>query len=308
MSKVMPRPDAVPPPRKRPLRHRRRQPRGQLQIVWMQYRRHKLALASVFVLLALFAAAALAPVLAPYDPDAIDLVASAGEPAPPSPQHWFGTDELGRDWLSRALYGARVSLSVGFVAMAITTTIGIVVGTLAGHHGGWVDALLMRTTDVFMSVPSFFLILAVNAYLKPGIYSTMAVIGMFSWMGVARLVRGQILSINETEYITAARVIGVPPRRLMARHLLPNALAPVIVAGTLQVATAILVEAGLSFLGMGVPQPAASWGNMLQAAQPYLDRAWWMSVIPGVLISITVLCLNFVGDGLRDSLDPTLKR
>jgi peptide/nickel transport system permease protein len=231
-----------------------------------------------------------------------------GEPAPPSQEHWFGTDELGRDWFSRALYGARVSLSVGFVAMGITVAIGVVVGTVAGHYGGWTESLLMRMTDVFMAVPSFFLILAVNAYLNPGIYSTMMVIGAFSWMGVARLVRGQILSIKQTEYIMAAHVVGVSPLRLMTRHLLPNAFAPVIVAATLQVATSILTEAGLSFLGMGVPQPTASWGNMLEAAQSYLDRAWWMSLIPGLLISITVLCFNFVGDGLRDSLDPTLKR
>jgi peptide/nickel transport system permease protein len=281
---------------------------NQWQIVWRQYKRHKLALAGMIILLALFLIAALAPVLAPYNPNAIDLVASAGEPAPPGPQHWFGTDDLGRDWLSRALYGARVSLSVGFVAMVITVGIGIVIGTVTGHYGGWADSILMRVTDVFMSVPSFFLILAVNAYIKPSIYNTMIVIGIFSWMGVARLVRGQILSINQTEYIVAAHVVGVPARRLMIRHLVPNAFAPVIVAATLTVATAILIEAGLSFLGMGVPQPTASWGNMLQAAQPYLDRAWWMSVIPGLLISITVLCFNFVGDGLRDSLDPTLKR
>lgn len=285
-----------------------RKPQSQLSIIWRQYKRHKLAMAGGVILIVLFSIAALAPVLAPFDPDAIDLLTSGGEPAPPSALHWLGTDDLGRDWLSRALFGARVSLSVGFVAMGITVAIGIIVGSLSGHYSGWADSILMRITDIFMSVPSFFLILAVNAYLKPSIYNTMIVIGVFSWMGVARLVRGQILSIKQTEYVMAANVIGVPPFRLMSRHLLPNAFAPVIVAGTLQVATSILTEAGLSFLGMGVPQPAASWGNMLQAAQQYLDRAWWMSLTPGVLISITVLCFNFVGDGLRDSLDPTLKR
>jgi len=285
-----------------------RKPESQLLMIWRQFRRHKLALASVAVLLILFAVAILADVIAPYDPNQVNPQLARGYPQPPSAQHWLGTDELGRDYLSRAMSGARVSLSVGFVAVGISIAIGVVLGSLAGYFGGRVDNLIMRTVDVFLSVPAFFLILTVNAYLPPSIYNVMVVIGLFSWMGVARLVRGQFLSLKEKEFIAAARAVGVPGWRLVTRHLLPNSLAPIIVAATLAIPAAILTESALSFLGLGVQPPQASWGSMLENAQIWLTEAWWMWVPPGVLISITVLAFNFVGDGLRDALDPFLRR
>jgi peptide/nickel transport system permease protein len=277
-------------------------------MVWRQFRRHKLALASSVALLILFTVAILADVVAPYDPNAVNPRLARGYPQPPSADHWLGTDELGRDYLSRAISGARVSLSVGFVAVGISIAIGVVLGSVAGFWGGRMDNLVMRLADVFLSVPAFFLILTVNAYLPPSIYNVMVVIGLFSWMGVARLVRGQFLSLKEKDFITAARALGVPGRRLVTHHLLPNSLAPVIVAATLAIPSAILTESALSFFGLGVQPPQASWGSMLEDAQIWLTEAWWMWVPPGALISITVLAFNFMGDGLRDSLDPFIRR
>jgi len=285
-----------------------RKPESQAAMVWRQFRRHKLALASAFVLILLFLVAILADVIAPYDPNQVNPQLARGYPQPPSAQHWLGTDELGRDYLSRAISGARISLSVGFVAVGISIVIGVFLGSLAGYLGGRVDNLIMRVVDVFLSVPAFFLILTVNAYLPPSIYNVMVVIGLFSWMGVARLVRGQFLALKETEFITAAQAVGVPGWRLITHHLLPNSMAPVIVAATLAIPAAILTESALSFLGLGVQPPQASWGSMLESAQIWLTEAWWMWVPPGVLISITVLAFNFVGDGLRDALDPSLRR
>lgn len=285
-----------------------RRPESQLSIVWRQFRRHKLALASAVVLLILFAIAVLADVIAPYDPNQVNPRLARGYPQPPSAQHWLGTDELGRDYLSRAISGARISLSVGFVAVGISIAIGVVLGSVAGYFGDRTDNLIMRLVDVFLSVPAFFLILTVNAYLPPSIYNVMVVIGLFSWMGVARLIRGQFLSLKEKDFVTAARALGVPGRRLITRHLLPNSLAPVIVAATLAIPSAILTESALSFFGLGVQPPQASWGSMLENAQMWLTEAWWMWVPPGALISITVLAFNFMGDGLRDALDPFLRR
>ena len=285
-----------------------RKPESQLLMVWRQFRRHKLALAGSAVLLVLFAVAILADVVAPYDPNQVNPQLARGYPQPPGPDHWFGTDELGRDYLSRAISGARISLSIGFVAVGISIAIGIVLGSAAGYFGGRTDNLIMRVVDIFLSVPAFFLILTVNAYLPPSIYNVMVVIGLFSWMGVARLIRGQFLSLKEKEFITAARALGVPSRRLITHHLLPNSLAPVIVAATLAIPSAILTESALSFLGLGVQPPQASWGSMLENAQIWLTEAWWMWVPPGTLISITVLAFNFMGDGLRDALDPFMRR
>lgn len=285
-----------------------RRPESQLAMIWRQFRRHKLAIASAVILLILFAMAILADVISPYDPNEVNPRLARGYPQPPSAKHWLGTDELGRDYLSRAISGARISLSVGFVAVGISIAIGVVLGSVAGYLGGRTDNLIMRIVDTFLSVPAFFLILTVNAYLPPSIYNVMVVIGLFSWMGVARLVRGQFLSLKEKDFIIAARALGVPGRRLVTRHLLPNSLAPIIVAATLAIPSAILTESALSFLGLGVPPPQASWGSMLENAQTWLTEAWWMWVPPGTLISITVLAFNFVGDGLRDALDPFLRR
>lgn len=285
-----------------------REPEGQWALVWRQFRRHKLAVASAAILIVLASVAILGDVISPYDPNAINPQLARGYPQPPSNDHWLGTDELGRDYLSRAIAGASISLSVGFVAAGISIVIGVVLGSVAGYFGGLTDSTLMRLVDIFLSVPTFFLILTVNAYLPPSIYNIMVVIGLFNWMGVARLLRGQYLALKEKDFVTAARMVGVPGTRLVVRHLLPNAMAPVIVAATLAIPAAILTESGLSFLGLGVQQPQASWGSMLENAQTWLAEAWWMWVPPGALISITVLAFNFVGDGLRDALDPYLRR
>ena len=248
-----------------------------------------------FVLIAIFA-----PVIAPYDPD--EIVES--ETLAPSFKHLFGTDDLGRDIFSRAVFGARISLTVGIVAVTIAILIGTLMGATAGYFGGFVDGTIMRFVDVMLSFPSIFLILAIQAMLTPNIYNVMIVIGLTSWMGVARLVRGEYLKIRELQYVEAAKAIGCSNLRIIFRHMLPNAQAPSIVAGTLGMAGAILTESALSFLGMGVQPPMPSWGNMLMDAQAYMRDAPWMAIIPGLLILITVLSLYFVGEGLREALNP----
>jgi peptide/nickel transport system permease protein len=248
----------------------------------------------LFVLVAI-----LAPVIAPYDPS--EIVES--QTLAPSISHPFGTDDLGRDILSRAVYGTRISLTVGLVAVLILITVGTLLGAVSGYYGGLVDTVIMRFVDVMLAFPSIFLILAIQAMLTPNIYNVMVVIGFTSWMGVARLVRAEYLKIKELSYVEAARAIGASDLRIIFRHILPNAMAPIIVAATLGMAGAILTESALSFLGMGVQPPMPSWGNMLMDSQAYLRDAPWMAVIPGLLILITVLSLYFVGEGLREKLD-----
>ena len=279
-------------------------PKTQLGITWYMFRRHKLAVFSLGMLLFLFLAAIFAEQLMPYDPIKLDPVYAKGRPQPPTNEHWFGTDDLGRDLFSRALSGARVSLAVGFISVGISTLIGLVIGSMAGFVGGWVDNILMRLADIFLSLPTFYLIITVNSMFKPSIFNVMIVIGIFGWMGVSRLLRGEFLHLKNTEFITAARAIGVPNMRMILKHLIPNSIAPVIVNATMGIPSAILLESALSFLGLGIQPPAASWGSMLQDAKQWLHFAWWMWVIPGVLISLTVIAFNFVGDGLRDALDP----
>ena len=244
--------------------------------------------------------AVLAPLLAPYDPS--EIVES--DTLAPSLHHPFGTDDLGRDVFSRALYGARISLTVGFVAIAIAIVIGTILGAVAGFYGGAIDSVIMRFVDIMLAFPSIFLILAIQVMLKPNIYNVMAVIGLTSWMGVSRLVRGEFLTIKERQYVEAARSLGAGDFRIIFRHILPNAMPPLIVAGTLGMAGAILTESALSFLGLGVQPPTPSWGNMLMDSQAYLIDAPWMAVIPGLLILITVLSLYFVGEGLREEFSP----
>lgn len=248
-----------------------------------------------------FFLAIFAPWLAPFDPDAIDVKAIL---LAPSKTHWMGTDGLGRDVLSRMLYGGRISLLVGFVAVGISTAIGVVLGTLAGYYRGWVDTTIMRLVDVMLSIPSFFLILAVIAFLSPSIWNIMIVIGLTSWMGVTRLVRAECLSLSDRDFIQAARALGANDLRLMFGHLLPNSLTPVIVSAVLGVASAVLMESGLSFLGLGVQAPQASWGNILTDGKEYIQFAWWLSLFPGLAILLTVLGYNLLGEGLRDALDP----
>jgi len=263
--------------------------------------RNPLAAAGGLIVAFMAVLAALAPWIAPYDPYAIDVRHILEGP---SAAHWMGTDRLGRDVFSRILYGARVSLSVGFVAVGIATVIGILVGSLAGFYGRWVDSLLMRLVDVMLAVPTFFLVLAVIAFLEPSIVNVMAVIGLTSWMGVARLVRAELLSLRSREYVLAARALGASDARLIGVHLLPNGMAPVLVAAVLGVAEAILVESALSFLGLGVQPPFASWGNILTEGKDHIEFAWWLSLFPGLAIWITVLGFNLFGEGLRDAFDP----
>jgi peptide/nickel transport system permease protein len=262
-------------------------------------RKNRLALFGAALLCVLVALAVVASVIAPYDPDTITETEIQG----PSLRHWFGTDDLGRDLYSRALYGARISLTVGFVAVIIAVLIGTLLGALSGYYRGWLDGTIMRFVDVMLAFPSIFLILAIQAMLTPNIYNVMIVIGLTSWMGVARLVRGEFLRIRELQYVEAARAIGCSDLRIIFRHILPNASGPIIVAATLGMAGAVLTESALSFLGMGVQPPMPSWGNMLMDAQAYMFDAPWMAVIPGVLILFTVLSLYFVGEGLRERLN-----
>ena len=263
-----------------------------------------LAVAGAVIVLVLFFVAAGAPWLAPYDPYDFDAkhVLEA-----PSRLHLLGTDGLGRDVLSRMLYGARISLLVGFVAIGISTIVGVTLGAISGFFGGFIDAVIMRFVDLMLNFPTFFLILAVIAYLDASIWNIMAVIGLTSWMGVCRLVRAEVMSLRERDFMVAAQAMGLPPSRIIFRHALPNALAPVFVSAVLGVAGAILVESALSLLGIGVQPPMASWGNILTEGKSTLGVAWWLSVCPGLAILVTVLGYNLLGDGLRDVLDPRLK-
>ncbi len=272
-------------------------------ITLRRFIRNKLALVGAGTVLALLLVAVFAPLLAPFEPTRINIDNIL---SPPGGEHLFGTDDLGRDVLSRMIYGSRISLSVGFVAVGISVSIGILVGSLAGFFGGKVDAVLMRFVDVMLTFPSFFLILAVIAILGPSIFIIMVIIGLTSWMDVSRLVRAEFLSLKERDFVLAARASGASNRRIIFRHILPNAMSPVFVAATFGVAGAILVESGLSFLGLGVQPPDASWGNILTTGKNYIEVAWWLSLYPGLSILITVLSYNLVGEGLRDALDPRL--
>ncbi len=274
-----------------------------IQVVWGQLKHNRMALFGGSIVLLMFLLAALAALL-PGDPAAINIKEAL---LPPGGAHLLGTDDLGRDVLLRMLYGARISLLVGFVAVGISTLLGILVGALAGFYGGWVDALVMRFVDIMLCFPTFFLILAVIAFLQPSIWNIMIVIGITSWMGVARLVRAEFLSLREREFVLAARAVGASDLRLIFRHMLPNALSPVLVSATLGIAGAILTESALSFLGIGVQPPTPSWGNMLIAGKQTLGYAWWLSVFPGLAILVTVLGYNLLGEGIRDALDPRLK-
>jgi len=271
---------------------------------WARFFRDKLAVAGLVTVLAFFVISISAPVLAPYDPTAIDV---ANILAPPSLAHPFGMDELGRDVLSRMIFGAGISLKVGFVAVGIAVAIGIVLGSVAGFYGGMVDLCIMRLVDIMLCFPSFFLILAVIAFLEPGIFNIMAVIGLTSWMGITRLVRAEFLSLKGRDFVLAERAMGASSLRIIFFHILPNALAPVLVSATLGIASAVLTESALSFLGIGVQPPTPSWGNILTQGKEVLGVAWWLSFYPGIAILLTVLGYNLLGEGIRDAIDPRLK-
>jgi peptide/nickel transport system permease protein len=272
---------------------------------WRQFQRNRLAVAGGVVVVLLAALALLAPLLAPYDPAAYDVKQIL---LAPSPAHWFGTDQLGRDVLSRMLFGARISMAVGFISVGIAVLLGTLIGTFAAYYGGRVDEALMRFVDLMLNFPRFFLLLTLIALLRPSIWVIMAVIGLTGWMGLARLVRGEILSLREREFVQGARALGARDARIMFRHILPNALVPVLVSATLGVAAAILTESGLSFLGLGVQPPTPSWGNILIDGKANIEIAWWLSVFPGLAILLTVLAYNLLGEGLRDALDPRLRQ
>ncbi len=273
------------------------------EVLWQRLKRNRMAMAGALIVLTMFCCAMIAPVSG-RDPGAIDIALRLQSPSFDYP---LGTDDLGRDVLARILYGARISLLVGFVAVGIATFIGILLGAMAGFYGRWVDSLIMRFVDIMLCFPSFFLILAVIAFLEPSIWNIMIIIGLTSWMGVARLVRAEFLSLRERDFVLAARAIGARDTRIIFRHILPNAISPVLVSATLGVAGAILTESALSFLGIGVQPPTPSWGNMLIAGKQTLGTAWWLSVFPGLAILFTVLGYNLLGEGIRDAMDPRIK-
>jgi len=272
-------------------------------VFWRRFKKSRLTLAGGIVVFLMFIVALFAPFISPYKHDDIDRkhILEA-----PSLNHPLGTDDLGRDVLSRVLWGARISLSVGFVAVGIAVIIGLILGAVSGYYGGWVDSVLMRFIDIMLSIPTFFLILAVIAFIEPSIWNIMIVIGLTSWMGVARLVRAEVLSLKEREFVLAAKALGASDMNIIARHIMINSMAPVFVSAVLGIAGAVLVESALSFLGIGVQPPTPSWGNILTLGKDNIEIAWWLSVFPGLAILITVLSYNLVGEGLRDALDPRL--
>ncbi len=263
--------------------------------------RNRLALTGAILMAILAILAIFAPVIAPHHFAEQNLLERL---KPPSTKYWMGTDDLGRDILSRLIWGTRVSLIVAFVAVGISTLFGTLIGLISGYFGRWVDSVLMRLVDIILCFPTFFLILMVIAFLEPSITNVMIVIGITSWTGLARLVRGEALSIRERDFVLAAKALGASNSRILFTHLLPNVVAPIIVTATLGVGGAILTESALSFLGLGIQPPAPSWGSMLSAGKDYIHFAWWLSVFPGLAILITVMSFNLLGEGLRDALDP----
>jgi len=265
--------------------------------------RHKLAMFGLITLSLLIFVSVAAPLLTPHSPTEIDLRSIR---QPPSADHWLGTDGTGRDVLTRIFYAGRISLSVGLVAVTISMIIGVIIGSIAGYAGGKVDMTLMRVTDVFMTFPSLVIIITVAAALGTSVYNAMLVIGLLTWPSIARLVRGQFLTLREQQFVRAARSIGVTRGQIVFKHIFPNTVSSIAVALTIGVANIILLEASLSFLGLGVQAPTPSWGNMLRDAQSLniLQEMPWMWVPPGLMIALAVLSINFIGDGLRDALDP----
>ncbi|MDA8424229.1 MAG: ABC transporter permease [Nitrospiraceae bacterium] len=263
--------------------------------------RNKLAVIGGLLVIFVFVLSIFAPFVAPYNPSTIDIKNIL---IGPSFSHPLGTDDLGRDVLSRMLWGGRISLEVGFVAVGIATIIGILLGSLAGYYGGWIDSAIMRAVDIMLSIPTIFLVLAVIAILEPSIMNIMVVIGLTSWMEPARLIRAEFISLKEREFVIAAHAIGATDRRIIMKHILPNGLSPILVSATMGIGGAILVESALSFLGLGVQPPTPSWGSLLSSGKDNIEIAWWLSVFPGLAILITVLGYNLLGEGIRDALDP----
>jgi peptide/nickel transport system permease protein len=295
--------------------HRTREAPGFWRLAWQRFRRDKLAVFGGAVMIILSLSAITAPLLSRhvthYTPQQIELGATLKplgyQRAPDKPVHILGTDELGRDVLTRIIYGGRVSLYVAFLTVMVSLSIGTVVGAVAGYYGGIVDTVLMRFVDIVISIPALFLLILIAVVFRPGVTGLALVIASLNWTGVSRLVRGEFLSLRARDFVDAAQTVGASDTRIIFRHILPNALSPIIVAATLALGGVILTETALSFLGLGVQPPTPSWGNMLTNAQQYLYRAPSLIVIPGVFIFITVLAGNLMGNGLRDALDPRLK-
>jgi peptide/nickel transport system permease protein len=279
---------------------------SQWAIAARHFRRNKPALVGLAVILILYLVALLAPILAPYDPIAQNDIANTGY-LTPSAAHWLGTDKFGRDVMSRMIYGSRISLSIGFIATAISITIGTMIGAIAGYFGGRIDAILMRFTDMVLAFPRLVLLILIVALFSPSIAVIIIVLGLTQWPGTTRIVRGDVLSLREREFVQAARSLGFGRMRIILRHLIPNVLAPVIVAATLGIGNTIVLEAGLSFLGMGVQAPTPTWGSMVADGRDNLIGAWWVATFPGLIIVLVVLAFNLVGDGMRDALDPRLR-
>jgi peptide/nickel transport system permease protein len=271
---------------------------------WRRFRRHRLAMGGLATIIILLLGSLVGPYLLPFDDTHIDIMQRFAPPF--SGAHVLGTDELGRDILARLMMGGRISLAIGIVAMAIAMAIGIAIGTVAGFYGGWIGAVLMRFVDAVLCFPAIFLLLALAALTEPGILSTTLLIAATAWMNVARIVEAQIRSLRERDFAIAAEAMGSSDFRTMFRELVPNAMAPIVVAATLNVAKAILLESYVSYLGYGIQPPAASWGNMLNNAQIYLTSAPWLAILPGIAITLAVTSFNFIGDGLRDALDPRM--
>jgi len=279
---------------------------SQWSLAMRQFRRNRMAIAGLIVMILLYAVTLLTPLVAPFDPSVQgDIVATRY--LAPSAENPMGTDRFGRDILSRTLYGARISLSIGFIAMAIGVGLGTLIGAVSGYFGGIVDSALMRFTDMMLAFPRLILLIVIIALFEPSIFLVVVVLGLTGWMGIARIVRSEVLSLREREFVQAARALGMSDLRIIVRHVVPNTLAPVIVFATLLIGNTILVEAGLSFLGLGVQPPTPSWGNMISEGRDALLTAWWVATFPGLAIVFTVVAFNLLGDGLRDALDPRLR-
>ncbi|RED65936.1 oligopeptide ABC transporter permease [Cohnella lupini] len=278
---------------------------------WRRYKKNKLAMFGLGFIVLLVLISLSAPLLAPHSPfnSIKNAAGSLDIMAKPSHEYLLGTDSLGRDVFARLMYAGRISLSVGIVSVTISTLLGVLLGSIAGYYGKWIDSVIMRIVDVIYCFPVMFLIITVSALLKPSIYNVMIIIGLVSWTSTARLVRGEILRVRELEYIQASKALGVKDFSIIVQHIIPNIMAPILVQATLMTADAILTEAALSFLGVGVQQPTPSWGNMLNEAMSImvLRFKYWIWLYPGLAILLTVLSINFIGDGLRDALDPKLK-
>lgn len=274
-------------------------------LIWDAFKENKLALFGLYIVIGLVITALFAPIIAPYDPNHIDYSAIY---TPPSPAHPLGTDEIGRDILSRIIFGAQTSIAVGVVAVSISTSIGVLLGAVSGYYGGYIDEVVMRLTDILLTVPTIFLLIIVaSIFVHPSLIVIMATIGLISWPQMARIVRSEVLSIKEAPFIDAERALGAENSMIILRHIIPNAIGPIIVTATFDMAGAILAEAGLSFLGLGDPN-SISWGRMLTSGHTVFYLAWWVSTFPGLAIFITILAFNLMGDGLRDALDPRLLR